>query len=281
MPFNSDISPSPSLKLNDGYSIPQVGLGTYRMTDRNLALKAFLYAIECGYRHFDTAALYANEDILGEAVRQSGVDRNAFFITSKLWNDDQGRKSALEALRKSNDRLGLGYIDLYLIHWPVSKYRLESWDALEEGLSEGLCRSIGVSNYMVNHLEELLAHCRVKPVVNQIELHPFNFLSRMDTLNLCHSENIIPAAYCPLTRGARLNDKRLMSLADKYGKSPAQILLRWGIQHEICEIPKSANPVRIRENYDIFNFNLSDADMQEIDSWDENLAVSWDPTKVD
>ncbi|MCB9245511.1 MAG: aldo/keto reductase [Flavobacteriales bacterium] len=270
-----------SIKLNNGFTIPQLGLGTYRMTDRSLALKAFAFAIEKGYRHFDTASLYENEAIIGEAIRNSGINRAEFFITSKLWNDDQGYDRAKRAIYRSNEEIGLGYIDLYLIHWPVSKYRLESWRALEESLKEGICHSIGVSNYMANHLRELYENCTVFPAVNQIELHPFNYLSRSDTLELCSEKGVIPAAYCPLTRGQKLNDPKLLHLAAQYGKTPAQILIRWGIDHGFCEIPKSANPARIEENISVFDFELSEEDLATIDSWDKNLSVSWDPSKVD
>jgi diketogulonate reductase-like aldo/keto reductase len=267
--------------LNNGVQIPKLGLGTYKITDSKKAYTTFEHAIDLGYRHFDTAALYQNEKILGEVIRSSGIHRRDFFITTKLWNDDQGFESALGAYEKSNAELGLDYIDLYLIHWPVKKHRQNSWKALEKIYSEKRVRAIGVSNYMANHLNELLSHCEVFPAVNQIELSPFNYLSRADVKELCQKHGTYLMAYCPLTRGLKLQDPRLIKLAANYAKSPAQILIKWGLQRNILEIPKSGNIQRITENADVFNFDISAKHLLEIDAWDENLVVSWDPTKAD
>jgi len=269
-----------SFKLNNGVEMPAFGLGTYKMTDEYKARRAFEHAIDLGYRHFDTASLYDNEKLLGEAIRTSGLPRGEFFITSKLWNDDQGYENTKRAFSHSNDLLGLDYIDLYLIHWPVPRYRLESWKALEEIHMEGNARAIGVSNYMVLHLDELLERCNVQPAVNQIELHPWNYGARKAVVDLCKQNEIVVTAYCPLTRGIKLNDPTLESISKKYKKSPAQVLIRWGLQKEICEIPKSANPKRIVENAEIFDFTIEDEDMEIIESWNENLCVSWNPEKA-
>jgi len=268
-------------KMNNGYSMPIFGLGTYKITDIRKARLAFEHAIDLGYRHFDTAALYDNEEILGDTIRNSGISREEFFITSKLWNDDQGYNSSIEAFNRSNDKIGLGYIDLYLIHWPVKKYRLESWKALEKVYLDKRVKAIGVSNYMFNHLSELIDNCTIKPAVNQIELSPFNYKSRSEIIQLCVEHDILVTAYCPLTRGTKLGDSRLVMLAEKYQKTPAQILIRWGLEHGICEIPKSGNLNRIEENAEVFDFSLTENDVEIIDSWDEGLAVSWDPTKAD
>lgn len=269
-----------TFELNNGGRMPAFGLGTYKMTDEYKARRAFEHAIDLGYRHFDTASLYDNEKLLGEAIRASGLPRGEFFITSKLWNDDQGYENAKNAFAKSNELLGLDYIDLYLIHWPVPRYRLDSWKAMEELHEAGVARAIGVSNYMVLHLDELLGRCNVRPAVNQIELHPWNYGARKPVVDLCEKNSIIVTAYCSLTRGIKLNDLALEVLAKKYKKSPAQILIRWGLQKGICEIPKSANPKRIEENAEIFDFTIEDVDIGIIDSWNENLCVSWNPEKA-
>ncbi len=260
--------------------MPRFGLGTYKITDEKQARIAFQKAIDLGYRHFDTAALYDNEEILGKVIRDSGINRSEFFITSKLWNDDQGYEHSIDAFHRSNNLLNLDYMDLFLIHWPVKKYRLESWKGLENVYATGLVKAIGVSNYMAHHLSELLDSCNTPPAVNQIELSPFNYNSRKKVINLCRKNQIHITAYCPLTRGVKLKDIRLVSLASKYNKTAAQILICWGLQNDIIEIPKSGNINRIAENADIFDFYLSEADMSAISKWDENLAVSWDPTKA-
>jgi len=274
------MSPKSTFTLSNNREMPVLGLGTYKISDRDRAFEAFLYAIEIGYRHFDTAALYGNEEILGEAIRKSGVPRRDFFVTTKLWNDDQGYEKTQYAFERSNELLGLGYIDLYLIHWPVPKYRLDSWKALEVIYSEGLAKAIGVSNYMQQHLNELLEHCQIKPMVNQLELHPWNYLSRKAVVDLCTKENILITAYCPLTRGVKLAEPKLADLSKKYDKTPAQMLLRWGLQHGISEIPKSGNPYRIDANRKVFDFQIDASDMASMDSWDENLCVSWNPEKA-
>lgn len=275
-----DLHLKSTFELNNGVHIPAFGLGTYKITDEYKARRAFQHAIELGYRHFDTAALYGNERVLGDAIRSSGIHRKEFFVTSKLWNDDQGYENTKRAFAESNELLGLDYIDLYLIHWPVPKYRLESWRAMEEVNEQGLARAIGVSNYMVLHIDELMEHCNITPAVNQIELHPWNYGARKAVIELCENNNILVMAYCPLTRGVKLNDAALAVIAKKYGKSPAQVLIRWGLQNGICEIPKSVNPKRIDENSEIFDFQVDDADMGIINSWNENLCVSWNPEKA-
>jgi len=269
-----------SKKLNNGIEIPVLGFGTWETPAGAVGLRAMLDAFEAGYRHIDTAAFYGNEATVGKAVRDSGLERSGIFVTTKVWNSDQGYENTLRAGDAGLVRLGLDYVDLYLIHWPVAGLRLETWRALEKLLEDGKTRAIGVSNYMVGHLDELAAHSRVTPAINQIELHPYNYLSRRGVIDYCFERGIAVEAYCPLARGARLSDTRLAEFAAKYLKSPAQVMLRWSLQHGFIVIPKSIHRERIFANADIFDFVLDDADMAAIDSFDENLVTTWDPTNA-
>ncbi len=271
-------SPIPSYRMNDGLDIPAFGLGMWNLQEGREAETAVRHALDAGYRLFDTAALYGNERSLGRAVRDSSIPRGEVFVTTKVWNSDHGYEQALRAFDESLRRLDLDYVDLYLIHWPVESERLDTWRALESIREAGRCRSIGVSNYMVRHLEELLDHSEVLPAVNQIELHPWNYASRKATVDLCRRKGILVEAYSPLTKGRMLRDRQLDEIATAHEKTPAQVLLRWGIQHGFVEIPKSSRSERIRENVAIFDFELSGDDMDTLDSLDRALATSWDPT---
>ncbi len=263
-----------SVPLATGGKLPRVGLGVWqaRIGEAKTAVEE---ALRQGYRHVDTARIYQNEGDVGAAIRASGVPREEIFVTTKLWNDDQGHDSALRAADASLQRLGLAYVDLYLIHWPVPKRRLESWRALEQLHADGRARAIGVSNFMVPHLTELLGVAKVTPHVNQIELHPF--LQRRDTVALCKQRGIVLEAYSPLTRGEKLGDPTIVAIAREVGRSPAQVLLRWGIQHDFVVLPKSVRAARIAENAALFDFALSDAQMTRLDALEENLATGWDP----
>ncbi|MEE9591951.1 MAG: aldo/keto reductase [Thermoplasmata archaeon] len=267
-----------TFSLNHGGPIPSVGLGVYRISPGRQTERSVSQALKVGYRLVDTAKLYRNERSVGRAIREERVDRSDVFVTTKLWNSDHGYERALRAFRKSQERLGLGPVDLYLIHWPVEGRRLESWRALETLLEEGACRRIGVSNYMVHHLEELLDHSGVTPALNQIELSPYNFRSRQGVVEFCQAKGIQVEAYSPLTKGRRLRDPRLAEIGKAYGKTPAQVLLRWGYQHDFVVIPRSSNPRNIAENFAISDFNLSTEDMERLDAQDQNLVTSWDPT---
>lgn len=258
--------------------MPSVGLGVWQVSAGRKTEQSVGYALKVGYRLVDTAKLYGNERSVGKAVRESGIDRSDVFLTTKLWNSDHGYKSALRAFRKSQERLGLGPVDLYLIHWPVEGRRLESWRAMETLLDAGESHSIGVSNYMVHHLVELLDHSDVVPAVNQIELSPFNYGSRRRVVEFCRGKGIQVEAYSPLTKGRRLGDPRLAEIGAHYGKTPAQILLRWGHQRDFVVIPKSSNRGHIEENFGIGDFSLTEGDMDRLDALDQNLATSWDPT---
>ncbi len=271
---------SPLITLNNGIQIPALGLGVYQMPDNNNTLKVLEYAIKIGYRHFDTAMIYGNERTVGKAATTGIIPRDQIFITSKLWNSDHGYDHAIKAFNESLGRLGTGYIDLYLIHWPVRGKRKETWRALETLYEEGKCRSIGISNYMAHHIEELLGYCKVIPAINQLELHPYIYANRVETIELCRKHNIMPEAYSPLTRGMKLKDPMLVRMASRYKKNPAHLLIKWGIQHGFVVIPKSSVTSRVAENLQVFDFTISDDDMQTLNHLNENLATGWDPTDV-
>jgi methylglyoxal/glyoxal reductase len=263
-----------SLRLNTGAIIPQVGLGVWQ-APRGIAREAVRAAIELGYRHVDTARIYGNEEDVGAAIRAGGVPRKDVFVTTKLWNEDQGFDSALRAFDASLARLGLDYVDLYLIHWPVAGKRKDSWRALERIHADKRAHAIGVSNFLTPHLEELLADAKVVPAADQIEISPF--LQQRDTRAFCAKHGIIVEAYSPLTRGKRLGHPVLVDVAKRAGRSPAQVLLRWGVQHGLVVLPKSTHSERIRENGAIFDFELDRAAMGRLDGLEEGLATGWDP----
>jgi methylglyoxal/glyoxal reductase len=267
-----------AVTLNNGVEMPRLGLGVYQAGPGKEAQQAVLWALEAGYRHIDTAKLYGNEADVGIAVRQSGLSREEVFITTKLWNSDHGYDRAIAAFHKSQQKLGLQYIDLYLIHWPVSSLRYESWQALETLLEEGKCRAIGVSNYTIQHLEELLAKANVMPAINQVEFSPY--LYQKELLDYCNAHGIQLEAYSPLTKGRQLQDPKLVAIAQKYSKSTAQILIRWALQHDLVVIPKSSKRAHIYDNADVFDFNISQEDMDQLDTFDVNLHTSWDPTAI-
>jgi methylglyoxal/glyoxal reductase len=263
-------------KLNSGQEIPMLGLGVYQTPAGRITQEAVKFALKTGYRHIDTATIYGNEEDVGRGVRDSGVPREQVFVTTKLWNSDHGYDAALKACDRSLRRLGLGYIDLYLIHWPVTELRGETWRALVELQRRGSCRAIGVSNYTVRHLQELLDGSEVTPAVNQVEFNPF--LYQEELLKFCNGKGIQLEAYSPLTRGHKLSHPMVLEVAKKHSKSPAQIMIRWSLQHGLVVIPKSARPERIKENSEVFDFNISPADMSRLDSLSEDLRTDWDPT---
>jgi diketogulonate reductase-like aldo/keto reductase len=264
-----------SLPLNTGAKIPQVGLGVWQAARGSTTRDAVHAALRLGYRHVDTARIYGNEADVGEAIRTSGIARAEIFVTTKLWNDDQGYDQALRAFDASLGRLGLEYVDLYLLHWPVANRRLDSWRALELLFAEKRARAIGVSNFLVPHLEELLGHAKIVPAVDQIEVSPF--LQQRDTRAFCAKKGIVVEAYSPLTRGKRLGHPVVVDVAKRVGRSAAQVLLRWGVQHELVVLPKSTQAPRIEENGALFDFTLDEATMARLDALDEGLATGWDP----
>jgi methylglyoxal/glyoxal reductase len=264
-----------TIPLRSGAVIPQVGLGVWQTPAGATARQAVLEALRVGYRHVDTARIYGNEADIGAGVRSSGVAREQLFVTTKLWNDDQGYDRALRAFDASLQRLGLDYVDLYLLHWPVAGKRLDSWRALERLHEEKRARSIGVSNFLVPHLKELLGSAKQVPAVNQIELTPF--LQRRDTTAFCRQHGIVVEAYSPLTHGRRLDHPVLVEIARRVGRTVAQVLLRWSVQHGNVVLPKSTKPSRIAENARIFDFALDERAMAELDALEEGLVTGWDP----
>ena len=268
----------PVAELNNGVKIPRLGLGVYQSAPGQTTKKAVEYALKIGYRHIDTARIYGNESDVGMAVRESGVKREDIFVTTKLWNGDQGYENSLKACDESLKRLGLTYLDLYLIHWPVQNALAESWKALVGLLKEGKCRSIGVSNYTIHHLTELLETSDTVPAVNQVEFSPFLYQKQL--LDYCERKKIQVEAYSPLTQGDKLNHPTIRQIAKSHSKTQAQIMIRWGIEHKLVTITKSIHEERIRENAQVFDFHLTADDMRSLDSLDENFRNSWDPTNI-
>jgi diketogulonate reductase-like aldo/keto reductase len=268
----------PTIALRDGRAIPQLGLGVYRVTPGDDTRRAVAAALVSGYRHVDTAAVYRNEADVGAAIQTSGLEPESVWVTTKLANADQGAATARRAFEASLERLGLDGVDLYLLHWPHER-RLESWRVLEQLHSERLARSIGVSNFLVRHLDELLAHASVPPVVNQIELSPFLYRTREDTLRRCAENGIVVEAYSPLTKGRRLADPTVAGIAAEVGRTPAQVLIRWALQKELVVLPRSSNAGRIAENAAVFDFALDDAQVAALDALDVGLTTGWDPAR--
>jgi methylglyoxal/glyoxal reductase len=264
-----------TVKLRTGTVLPRLGLGVFRAPSGEATRSAVLAALDAGYRHIDTAKIYGNEQDVGEAIRHSAVPRSEIFVTTKLWNSDQGFDPALRAFDASLRRLGLDYVDLYLIHWPVPGLRLDSWRALESLHEEKRARAIGVSNFMVPHLDELAARARTLPAVNQIEVSPF--LQQRDVRAWCEEHDAVVEAYSPLTKGARLGHPVVIDVASRTGRTPAQVLLRWGLQRDLVVLPKSTRAERIRENAAIFDFTLEADALARLDALEEGLATGWDP----
>lgn len=267
-----------TLPLNDGTRMPLFGFGTYQIPNGGACYRAVRHALAVGYRHIDTAAFYGNEEDVGRAVRDSGIPRGDIYVTTKLWNSDQGYDAALRAFDRSLKRLALDYVDLYLIHWPEPGKRGDSWRALEEIRGRGQCRSIGVSNYTVRHLEELLRASEVVPVNNQVEFSPFLYQKKL--LEFCGSKGITLTAYCPLTHGDKLDHRTVVEIGRKHRKTGAQVLLRWALQHDVVAIPKSSRKERIEENAELYDFALDADEMARLDALDEGYRTTWDPTRV-
>ncbi len=261
--------------LSDGNTMPLFGLGVWAASPGKETREAVACALETGYRHIDTASMYGNEEDVGTAVRESGISREDIFVTTKVWETDQGYDPTLRAFEKSQQKLGLDVVDLYLIHWPVEGRRVDTWQALERLRSEGRVKSIGVSNFSPKHLREIFESGEQRPTVNQIELSPF--LQQRTIADFSHSEDIHLTAYCPLARGERFSHRTVQAISEQSGKSPAQVMIRWGLQKGQTMIPKSANPVRIRQNADVFDFALSAEQMRELDGLDEAFRFCPDP----
>ncbi|MGG0669659.1 aldo/keto reductase [Lederbergia citrisecunda] len=265
--------------LSNGVEMPQLGLGIYKMTDSVETIQAILYALKVGYKAIDTAAIYENEKETGEAIRQSGIPREQLFITSKVWNTDQGYDATLKAFEASLERLGMDYLDLYLTHWPVAETFVDTYRAIERLYDEKLIRATGVSNHHIHHLEKVFNVAKVKPMVNQIELHPR--LTQEPLRNFCNEHGIIVTSWSPLARGGLMDEPTLEQIGLKYGKTPAQVIIRWHLQHGLVVIPKSVTPARIQSNIDVKDFELAPEDMMKIDALNRDERTGTNPEKFD
>ncbi|MEH0156808.1 aldo/keto reductase [Limibacter armeniacum] len=265
--------------LHNGIEMPALGLGVFKAEDGEEVIQSVKWALEHGYRSIDTASIYQNEEGVGEGMRQSGVKREEIFLTSKVWNADQGYNSTLTAFDESLERLGTDYLDLYLVHWPVKGKFTETWRAMESLYKDGRIRAIGVSNFLRHQLEEVMDNAQVIPMVNQIEFHPYLQSPRL--VEFCEHHRIQLEAWAPLMQGAAFEVKELVALADKYKKTVPQIVLRWNLQRGIVTIPKSVKEERIISNAAIFDFELTEADMEQINLLDRGRRIGPDPDNFD
>lgn len=266
-----------SIELNNGVIMPVLGLGTYLIEPKQ-AKKVVLDALSVGYRHIDTASFYGNEREVGEAIRESGIDRDEVFVTTKVWNDDHGYERARGAFQRSLRLLGMDRVDLYLIHWPMPG-RLETWRALESIYEEGGARAIGVSNFMPRHLDEVLEAGSVAPAVDQVEMHPF--LQRNDVLRRCRESGIAVEAFSPLARGRMLDDPVIAEVASRNRRTAAQVMLRWCVQRGAAALPKTTSRERMKENLEALDFVLSPSDMTALDELErDSRTTTWDPREM-
>lgn len=280
-------SPQDTFVLRNGYEIPCIGFGTWKMPEGQETVDAVKMALDAGYRHIDTAATYGNEKSVGRALKQSGIDRSELFVTSKLWNSDRGYENALAAFNASLEKLGLEYLDLYLIHWPAAKgadeewqkINADTWRALEKLYNDGYVRAIGVSNFKPRHLEPLMKVSEIDPMVNQIEMHPG--FPQKETRDFCDLSGILVEAWGPLGQGRVLDDDRLVEIAVKYECTVAQLCIRWCLQNGAVPLPKSTKDERIRENADVFRFDIDADDMRRINELEQFGMSGLDPDEVD
>lgn len=265
--------------LHNGVKMPWFGLGVFKVKEGSEVVDSVKAAIKNGYKSIDTAAIYQNEEGVGQAIQEAGVPRDELFVTTKVWNADQGYESTLKAFETSMEKLGLEYLDLYLIHWPVAGKYKDTWKALEKLYKDGRVRAIGVSNFHIHHLKDLMADAEIKPMVNQVEYHPH--LAQTELLEFCKAEGIQMEAWSPLKQGELLSEPTIVEIAESHGKSPAQVILRWDLQNGVVTIPKSIKEHRIVENADVFNFELSSEDMDRLNSLNKDERVGPDPDNFD
>ena len=270
-----------TVQFYNGRTMPKIGLGTYRVKDSNECRESVKYAIEQGYRSIDTAMIYGNEETVGQGIKEglesTGLSREDLFITSKLWLTDFGRQNVEDAYRQSVAKLGLDYLDLYLMHWPGTNeaVMIDTWRGMEDLYKQNQVKNIGVSNFTPEHFEALLAQVSIKPVINQVEFHPY--LTQNELRKYLEAQNIIMESWSPLMNSQILHDEVINEVANEVGKTPAQVVIRWNIQHDVVVIPKSVTPHRIEENLDVWNFELSDNQMERIDQLNQDKRIGPNP----
>lgn len=274
-----------TVQFYNGRTMPKIGLGTYRVKDSDECRESVKHAIEQGYRSIDTAMIYGNEETVGQGIKEglksTGLSREDLFITSKLWLTDFGHQNVEEAYRQSVEKLGLDYLDLYLMHWPGTNeaVMIDSWRGMEDLYKQNQVKNIGVSNFTPEHFEALLAQVSIKPVINQIEFHPY--LTQNKLRKYLEAQNIIMESWSPLMNSQILHDDVINKVANEVGKTPAQVVIRWNIQHDVVVIPKSVTPHRIEENLDVWNFELSDNQMERIDQLNQDKRIGPNPLEFD
>jgi diketogulonate reductase-like aldo/keto reductase len=263
--------------LRSKYEIPSIGCGTWEISPNEKAEKIVAAALDIGYRVIDTARIYGNELGVGNALRHSGISRTELFITTKLWNDDQGYERTLQACQKSMRQLKLDYLDLYLIHWPTTSKRFESWRAIEKLRQDGSIKFAGVSNFTIRHIHELLDISGLRPDIDQVEFHPFIYEQQKELLAFCKKYHILIEAYSPLQRISAEQNKPINEIAKSHGKSPQQIVLRWCLQHDTLPLVRSTNKAHLRSNFEIYDFELNSGEMSMLNSLSDGRRVTWDP----
>ena len=274
-----------TVQFYNGRTMPKIGLGTYRVKDSDECRESVKHAIEQGYRSIDTAMIYSNEETVGQGIKEglksTGLSREDLFITSKLWLTDFGRQNVEEAYRQSVEKLGLDYLDLYLMHWPGTNeaVMIDTWRGMEDLYKQNQVKNIGVSNFTPEHFEALLAQVSIKPVINQVEFHPY--LTQNKLRKYLEAQNIIMESWSPLMNSQILHDEVINEVANEVGKTPAQVVIRWNIQHDVVVIPKSVTPHRIEENLDVWNFELSDNQMERIDQLNQDKRIGPNPLEFD
>lgn len=274
-----------TVQFYNGRTMPKIGLGTYRVKDSDECRESVKYAIEQGYRSIDTAMIYGNEETVGQCIKEglesTGLSREDLFITSKLWLTDFGRQNVEDAYRQSVAKLGLDYLDLYLMHWPGTNeaVMIDTWRGMEDLYKQNQVKNIGVSNFTPEHFEALLAQVSIKPVINQVEFHPY--LTQNKLRKYLEAQNIIMESWSPLMNSQILHDEVINEVANEVGKTPAQVVIRWNIQHDVVVIPKSVTPHRIEENLDVWNFELSDNQMERIDQLNQDKRIGPNPLEFD